>query len=78
MGIFGNDKLQDERLDALEEHVRSLTETVQANQADLAQTWIVMLLAIVSTHVCSRFGFEAEIPTGLIGLAGVGRKKFKR
>jgi predicted Holliday junction resolvase-like endonuclease len=43
MGIFGNDKLQDERLDALEEHVRSLTETVQANQADLAQTWIVML-----------------------------------
>ena len=36
MGIFGDDKLQDQRIAALESHVRSLTETVQANQADLA------------------------------------------
>jgi hypothetical protein len=43
MGIFGNDKLQDERIAALEEHIRVLTETVQANQADLAKIWIEIL-----------------------------------
>jgi hypothetical protein len=43
MGLFGDDKLQDERLDALEVHVRALTETVQANQVDLAAGWIAIL-----------------------------------
>ena len=43
MGIFGDDKLQDERIAALESHVRMLTETVQANQADLAETQIAIL-----------------------------------
>ena len=28
MGLFGDDKRQDERLDALEQHIRVLTETV--------------------------------------------------
>ena len=37
MGIFGDDKGQDERIAALEEHVRALTETVRASQADLAE-----------------------------------------
>ncbi len=32
MGIFGDDKLQDERIAALEEHVRVLTQTVQFGQ----------------------------------------------
>ena len=43
MGIFGNDKEQDERIDALETHIRILTETVQANQADLVKVWITIL-----------------------------------
>ena len=43
MGIFGDDKLQDERIAALENHVRRLTETVQANQVDLAAGWIAIL-----------------------------------
>ena len=43
MGIFGDDKLQDQRIAALENHVRALTETVQANQADLASGWIAIL-----------------------------------
>jgi hypothetical protein len=43
MGIFGDDKLQDERIEALERHVRTLTETVQANQADLAEGRIAIL-----------------------------------
>jgi len=37
MGIFGDDKLQDERIAALEKHVRTLTETMHANQADLVE-----------------------------------------
>ena len=43
MGIFGDDKLQDERIAALENHIRALTETVQANQVDLAAGWIAIL-----------------------------------
>jgi hypothetical protein len=43
MGIFGDDKLQDERITALEKHVRLLTETVQANQADLAEGRIAII-----------------------------------
>ncbi len=44
MGIFGDDKLQDQRIAALEQHVRALTETVQANQVDLAAGWIAILV----------------------------------
>lgn len=43
MGIFGDDKGQDERIAALEDHIRKLTETVQANQADLAEGRIAIL-----------------------------------
>jgi uncharacterized coiled-coil protein SlyX len=43
VGIFGDDKLQDQRIAALEQHVRALTETVQANQADIAASWIAVL-----------------------------------
>jgi len=43
MGIFGDDKKQDERIAALEGHVRTLTETVQAVQADLARGHIAIL-----------------------------------
>jgi hypothetical protein len=43
MGIFGNDKLQNERIDALERHVRALTESMQASQVDLAAGWIAIL-----------------------------------
>ena len=35
MGLFADDKRQDERLDALEQHIRVLTETVQQNQLDI-------------------------------------------
>ncbi len=34
MGLFGNDNEQDARLDALETHVRALSESVQRNQLD--------------------------------------------
>ena len=43
MGLFGDDKLQDQRLDALERHIRVLTETVQQNQLDIAACRIGIL-----------------------------------
>jgi len=43
MGLFGDDKRQDQRLDALEQHIRILTETVQQNQLDIAVCRIGML-----------------------------------
>ncbi len=43
MGLFADDELQDERLDALEEHVRRLTEMVQMNQLDLIAGQIIAL-----------------------------------
>ena len=43
MGLFGDDKRQDEQIAALEEHIRILTETVQANQVDLIEGRIVLL-----------------------------------
>ena len=43
MGIFGDDERQDERLDALEHHVRSLTDAVQQTQLDLAAGQIMLL-----------------------------------
>jgi len=43
MGIFGDDNRQDERIAALKSHVRILTETVQANQADLVEGRIAIL-----------------------------------
>ena len=43
MGLFGDDKLQDERIAALEEHVRALTHTVQVSQVELAQARIAIL-----------------------------------
>jgi phosphopantetheine adenylyltransferase len=43
MGLFGDDELQDERLKALENHLRRLTEAVQQNQLDLAASQIKVL-----------------------------------
>ena len=43
MGLFADDDLQDARLDALEEHVRRLTDMVQRNQLDLIDAQIAAL-----------------------------------
>lgn len=37
MGLFGNDEEQDARLDALENHVRKLSESAHKNQLDVAE-----------------------------------------
>jgi hypothetical protein len=43
MGIFADDKQQDEKIAALEDYVRSLTEAVQVNQVDLAECRIAII-----------------------------------
>ncbi len=43
MGLFGDDKRQDERLDALEAHIRVLTESAQQNELDIAETQITLI-----------------------------------
>ena len=43
MGLFGDDERQDQRLDALETHIRELTEAVHRNQIDTAACWADLL-----------------------------------
>jgi predicted RNase H-like nuclease (RuvC/YqgF family) len=43
MGLFADDKAQDARLDALEQHLRALTETVHRMQIDFADLRISTL-----------------------------------
>ena len=43
MGLFGDDTRQNERLDALELHVRAVTEAVLQNQLDVAEARIGMM-----------------------------------
>ena len=43
MAIFGTDKEQDARLDALEAHVRAMSEAIQMNQLDVSAIHIMLL-----------------------------------
>ena len=43
MGLFGNDDEQDARLDALEGHVRMLSDVAQRTQLDLAALTVRMI-----------------------------------
>ena len=45
MGLFSHFKEQEQRLEALEDHVRGLTESVQQNEIDLA-TGLVAIIAL--------------------------------
>lgn len=43
MGLFGNDKEQDARIDTLESHVRAMTEAVQETQLDVMKVNISLI-----------------------------------
>ena len=43
MGLFGNDKEQDARIDALEAHVRAISEAIQQTQLDVIKTKISLI-----------------------------------
>ncbi len=75
MGLFGNDEQQDQRLDALESHIRSLTETVQKNQLDTSgiQIQLIKLEAQIGGKLS-----EADVDPALIELGeqlGVARRQ---
>jgi len=61
MGLFGDDKLQDQRLDALEAHIRKLTETVQNTQADLAAGQIALM--VVQLQLDEKISADEVDPT---------------
>ncbi len=75
MGLFGNDEQQDQRLDALESHVRALTETVQNNQLDTSgiQIQLIKLEAQIGSKLS-----EGDIDPTIIELGeqlGVARRQ---
>ena len=43
MGLFGNDTEQDARLDALEAHIRAISEAVQQTQLDVMRVNIALI-----------------------------------
>lgn len=43
MGLFGNDKEQDARIDALENHVRAISEAIQQTQLDVMKVNISLI-----------------------------------
>ena len=43
MGIFGNDKEQDARLDAIEAHIRAISEAIQQTQLDVMRVNIALI-----------------------------------
>lgn len=43
MGIFGNDKEQDARIETLESHVRAISEAIQQNQLDVIKLRIALI-----------------------------------
>ncbi len=65
MGLFGNDEQQDQRLDALESHVRALTETVQNNQLDTSEIRIQLIK--LETQIGGKLS-EGDIDPAIIEL----------
>ncbi len=75
MGLFGNDEQQDQRLDALETHIRALTETVQSNQLDLSGIQIQLIK--LETQIGSKLS-EGDVDPTIIELGeqlGVARRQ---
>jgi len=78
MGLFGNDKEQDARIDALESHVRAISEAIQQNQLDVMKLHISMIRmdATVGKKVSTK-----DIDPGIVSLneqLGVARQEYEK
>ena len=78
MGLFGNDKEQDARIDAMEEFVRALAEAVHQNQLDSITLGValVRMEAQISGKVSA-----ADVDPALVAFneqVGVAREEAKR
>lgn len=78
MGLFGNDKEQDARIDALEAHVRAISEAIQENQLDVIKLGIALIRmeSIVSEKVDAS-DVDPAI-TALNEQLGVAREEYTR
>jgi hypothetical protein len=78
MGIFGNDKEQDARIDALEAHVRAISEAIQQNQLDVIKLGIglIRMEAMVNDKVDAD-----DVDPAIVSLneqLGVAREEYQR
>ena len=69
MGLFGDDQLQDERLNALEAHIRVLTEIQQQNQLDITENNILLIEA---HGMIAALQFRASGALGDMAVKGCG------
>ena len=78
MGLFGNDKKQDARIDALESHVRAISEAIQQNQLDVMKLHISMIR--MDATVGKKVSTE-DIDPGIVSLneqLGVARQEYEK
>ena len=78
MGLFGNDKEQDARIDALESHVRAISEAIQQNQLDVMKLHISMIR--MDATVGKKVSTE-DIDPGIVALneqLGVARQEYEK
>ena len=78
MGIFGNDKEQDARIDALESHVRAISEAIQQTQLDVMKVNISLIRTerLLGDKIAS-----ADVDPGIVALneqLGVAREEYEK
>lgn len=78
MGLFGNDKEQDARIDALESHVRAISEAIQQTQLDVMKVNISLIRteSMLGDKVSS-----ADVDPGIVVLneqLGVARVEYEK
>ena len=78
MGLFGNDKEQDARIDALESHVRAISEAIQQTQLDVMKVNIslIRMESSLGEKVAS-----ADVDQGIVALneqLGVAREEYEK
>ncbi len=78
MGLFGNDKEQDARIDALESHVRVISESIQQTQLDVMKVNIslIRMESVLGDKVAA-----ADVDPGMVALNeqfGVAREEYAK
>ena len=78
MGLFGNDKEQDPRIDALESHVRAISEAIQQTQLDVMK---VNISLIRTERMLGDKVSSADVDPGMVALNeqfGVARDEYEK
>ena len=78
MGLFGNNKEQDARIDALESHVRAISEAIQQTQLDVMK---VNISLIRTERLLGDKLSSADVDPGIVALneqLGVARDEYEK